>query len=200
MNTLNERGMDMRSSTVKQNDAAVESAFSERTFACSQFKQFLDRAARAGIVKLGDRDGTSGEYAVILTSEIETQSVEAKLTPTQRDSARGATSRQRGERFSSNRRRTEEAAPAESVAETSSEAVEAASTPGDETAPAVAALDDLHVAPIPSTPLSARSGLRRGRLRFSAKNGRSTVVPARHIAQTHRQKPQRHSRRRSRLS
>jgi uncharacterized protein (TIGR00288 family) len=177
MNTLNERGMDLRSSTVKQMMLQLNPAFSERTFACSQFKQFLDRASRAGVVKLGDRDGTSGEYAVILTSETELQSAETKLTPTQRDSARGATSRQRGERFSSTRRRGEEVQPAESAAEVSTSATETAPATVGDTATTPETLDDTHVAPIPSTPLSARSGLRRGRLRFSAKNGRSTVMP-----------------------
>ncbi|HEX8235113.1 MAG TPA: NYN domain-containing protein [Abditibacteriaceae bacterium] len=177
MNTLNERGMDLRSSTVKQMMLQLNPAFSERTFACSQFKQFLDRAARAGIVKLGDRDGTSGEYAVILISDGDVQGAETKLTPTQRDSARGATSRQRGERFSSSRRRNEEPAPAEPVAEVSSDVSETVPAPASNAATTAEAIDDLHVAPIPSTPLSARSGLRRGRLRFSAKNGRSTVLP-----------------------
>jgi hypothetical protein len=58
INTLNERGMDIRSSTVKQMMLQLNPAFSERNFGCSQFKQFLDRATRATVVKLGERDTT----------------------------------------------------------------------------------------------------------------------------------------------
>lgn len=72
IHTLHERGMDVRSSTVKQMMLQLNPAFSERTFGCNQFKQFLDKAHRTGIIKLGNRDTGSGEYMVLLPSDLET--------------------------------------------------------------------------------------------------------------------------------
>lgn len=64
INTLNERIMDVRSSSVKQMMMQLNPAFSERTFGCSQFKQFLERAARDNRVTLEARDGSAGEMSV----------------------------------------------------------------------------------------------------------------------------------------
>ncbi|MDQ3815699.1 MAG: NYN domain-containing protein, partial [Armatimonadota bacterium] len=71
INTLHERGMEVRSSTVKQMMLQLNPAFSERNFGCNQFKQFLDKAVRAGVVTLGSRDPVSGEYNVLSTRDIE---------------------------------------------------------------------------------------------------------------------------------
>jgi hypothetical protein len=70
INTLNERGMDIRSSTVKQMMLQLNPAFSERNFGCSQFKQFLDRATRATVVKAGRARHHSGEYAVLIDGRV----------------------------------------------------------------------------------------------------------------------------------
>jgi uncharacterized protein (TIGR00288 family) len=71
INTLHERGMEVRSSTVKQMMLQLNPVFSERNFGCSQFKQFLDKGCRAGIIKLGRRDPNSGEFTVLLPSDFE---------------------------------------------------------------------------------------------------------------------------------
>ncbi len=76
---LSERGMDVRSSTVKQMMLQLNPTFSERNFGCSQFKQFLDRAMRAGVIR-GGRDGASGEYTVRLTSDAEEPAAPAPPT------------------------------------------------------------------------------------------------------------------------
>jgi hypothetical protein len=79
INTLHERGMEVRSSTVKQMMLQLNPVFSERNFGCSQFKQFLDKGCRAGIIKLGRRDPNSGEYTVLLPSVFEEESVETPV-------------------------------------------------------------------------------------------------------------------------
>jgi hypothetical protein len=166
-------------------------AFSERNFGCSQFKQFLDRATRATVVKLGERDTTSGEYAVLLTAEFDAPSTEARAVQSGREEAqgrsgtalRGESSRsdasgRRGSsrgRGASSREQAADATAPETAAAPQDATAEATTTPDVVTGFEVH--DDTPVAPVASTPLSARSGLRRGRLRFSAKNGRSTVVP-----------------------
>jgi uncharacterized LabA/DUF88 family protein len=71
INSLHERGMEVRSSTVKQMMLQLNPVFSERNFGCSQFKQFLDKGCRAGIIKLGRRDPNSGEFTVLLPSDFE---------------------------------------------------------------------------------------------------------------------------------
>ena len=69
VNTMNERGQDARSSAVKQMMLQLNPVFSERSFGCSQFKQFLNKACGAGIIRLGNRDGDSGEYHVRLIDD-----------------------------------------------------------------------------------------------------------------------------------
>lgn len=69
INTMNERGQDARSSSVKQMMLQLNPVFSERSFGCSQFKQFLDKACNAGVIRLGRRDGNSGEYQVMLADD-----------------------------------------------------------------------------------------------------------------------------------
>lgn len=69
VNTMNERGQDARSSAVKQMMLQLNPVFSERSFGCSQFKQFLNKACGAGIIRLGNRDGDSGEYLVRLIDD-----------------------------------------------------------------------------------------------------------------------------------
>lgn len=67
--TMDERGQDARSSSVKQMMLQLNPVFSERTFGCHQFKQFLDKACAKGIIQLDRRDSSSGEYQVMLLDE-----------------------------------------------------------------------------------------------------------------------------------
>ena len=71
INTLNERIMDVRSSSVKQMMMQLNPAFRSAIFRCSQFKQFLDKGVKAGIVKLGGRDLQSGEFMVFLPGDFD---------------------------------------------------------------------------------------------------------------------------------
>jgi len=69
ISTMDERGQDARSSSVKQMMLQLNPVFSERTFGCHQFKQFLDKACAKGIIHLDRRDSSSGEYQVMLLDE-----------------------------------------------------------------------------------------------------------------------------------
>lgn len=91
--TLHERGMEVRSSTVKQMMLQLNPAFSERNFSCAQFKQFLDKAVKAGIVKLGGRDTTSGEFLVFLSSDFDDSTTTTETSaPAQNGTANGTVS------------------------------------------------------------------------------------------------------------
>jgi len=72
MAALRERGSEIRGSAVKQMMLQLNPVFSERTFGCTQFRQFLQKAVNSGIVKLGARDKYSGEFSVLLPDEDET--------------------------------------------------------------------------------------------------------------------------------
>ena len=74
MAALRERGSEIRGSTLKQMMLQLNPVFSERNFGCNQFRQFLNRAVSQNLVKLGDRDRTSGEFFVMLPEEDEPQS------------------------------------------------------------------------------------------------------------------------------
>ncbi len=78
--TLHERGMEVRSSTVKQMMLQLNPAFSERNFSCPQFKQFLDKGVKAGIVKLGGRDTQSGEFMVFLPGDFDDETSTPSVT------------------------------------------------------------------------------------------------------------------------
>ena len=175
INTLLERGMDARSSTVKQMMLQMNPAFSERTFGCSQFKQFLDKATRTGVVKLGDRDSHTGEYAVLLMENGSVVEAPEKSAP--RDDA-------------SSRRRGRERAPREPRTETASTRSEAprdnaernnAERDGAEAAAPLAIEDELlaesGAAFSTGEKAQTRGTLRRGRLKFSAKSGVSAAAP-----------------------
>jgi len=69
MTALRERGSEIRSSTVKQMMLQLNPTFSERNFGCPQFRGFLDKAVAQGLIKLGGRDRTSGEFSVLLPEE-----------------------------------------------------------------------------------------------------------------------------------
>ena len=69
ISTMDERGQDARSSSVKQMMLQLNPVFSERSFGCHQFKQFLDKACTKGIIRLDRRDTSSGEYQVMLLDE-----------------------------------------------------------------------------------------------------------------------------------
>jgi len=192
INTLNERSMDVRSSTVKQMMLQLNPAFSERTFGCNQFKGFLDRATRAGVVKLDERDGHSGEYSVFLTAEGEIAANGAAPSPTSGATSNGTSNGSllggtmptpavvaetsakptRGRRFSGRDRKREdifakdgdEAAPV--IAPSASPSASPIDAETEETLPSVEAISSL----------AQRTNLRRGRLRFSAKTGRTEAT------------------------
>ncbi|BCM91965.1 hypothetical protein IAD21_03844 [Abditibacteriota bacterium] len=71
MEALRERGTEIRGSGVKQMMIQLNPVFSERTFGCTQFRQFLQKAVQNGVVKLGPRDKVSGEFHVLLPDEDE---------------------------------------------------------------------------------------------------------------------------------
>lgn len=194
MHTLNERGMDIRSSTVKQMMLQLNPAFSERTFGCNQFKQFLDKAARANIVRLGNRDGQSGEYSVLLPSEMDGDSAAGETTadeaprngvaqpaPSSTTSTRSNNGRGERRRFPDRNRDTTSdtstktnVAPGDSTEEANEQDVlEVPSTASfqlaDAPAPGDEATDGKALGAVPSSVFLNRAGLRRGRLRFSAK-------------------------------
>lgn len=188
INTLEERGMDVRSSAVKQMMLQLNPVFSERTFGCYQFKQFLDRATRAGLVALHERDN-NGEHSVELRdksafpagedkpeniAELSTRSASVAPSTTLSNGARDnfapeKNTRERmrdssrsGRRFG---RRDKDDTPSTTV-EAPSENV----TPTEMPKPVVERTAPSNGA-IPASALAARPGVRRGRLRFSAKNG-----------------------------
>lgn len=187
--TLNERGMEVRSSTVKQMMLQLNPVFSERTFGCNQFKQFLDKACRAGIVKLGGRDTVSGEYLVLLPGDEDIPTTEAGTNGAPAEAAQpkipvrpqaGGRRTRSGRTFSGRDRAVTE------TAATTDPAISAPVDPGladaatetvAETAPvelgAVPAIDAIP-SPDPENALAGRTRLRRGRLRFSGKAAGST--------------------------
>jgi len=196
IHTLHERGMDVRSSTVKQMMLQLNPAFSERTFGCNQFKQFLDKAHRAGIIKLGNRDTSSGEYMVLLPSDLEMEipAVEPIKEATQRNGATqsGRWSNGRGERRRqddrANERRpdltadpTAAAKPEEAPSEEALNATPASGPNGtvEPFTEAETPLKSNEVHPtgangaVPASVFLNRANLRRGRLRFSGKEKRT---------------------------
>jgi uncharacterized protein (TIGR00288 family) len=100
INTLNERLMDVRSSTVKQMMMQLNPAFSERTFGCNQFKQFLDKAARANVVRMETRDGSSGEFSVYM---IESEENSRRSEAARAEAARVEAARQEALRLDNSR-------------------------------------------------------------------------------------------------
>lgn len=87
MAALRERGTEIRGSGVKQMMLQLNPVFSERTFGCTQFRQFLNKAVQNGIVKLGARDKSSGEFNVMLPDEDEVP-VQQKFERRQENRAR----------------------------------------------------------------------------------------------------------------
>jgi hypothetical protein len=178
--------MDVRSSTVKQMMLQLNPAFSERTFGCYQFKQFLDKAARAGVIGLDERESGAGEYSVLLSRQekapreaagesngIVSEDIKAG-DKTRNDSRNGR--RTRG------RNRSEEARPTEVTREAEPILKQDMEVAAEHVAPSAreslsSANTSSNAGPVPVSALASRPGVRRGRLRFSAKNGRSVVAP-----------------------
>lgn len=148
--TLHERGMEVRSSTVKQMMIQLNPVFSERNFQCSQFKQFLDKGCKAGVIKLGRRDPNSGEYTVLLPTDFDDEPTSSLVE----EEAKTASRTRRGGRT----RRVQQADEDLGLHDLTSE-----STTGD--TPAATASE------VPATNGDATTNrtLRRGRLRFSGK-------------------------------
>ncbi|HVF84377.1 MAG TPA: NYN domain-containing protein, partial [Abditibacteriaceae bacterium] len=187
IDTLTERGMDIRSSTVKQMMLQLNPAFSERTFGCYQFKQFLDKAARANVVQLTERDGSAGEHDVLLpekTGQIANKEASARPSSTQSNATETAPREMNGRaekraaspRAPRERNRTQ--TPSGKLQTTAPASLQDATPTASEVQPNVATEtpDTVPVAPISASSLASRPGLRRGRLRFSAKGGASTVT------------------------
>ena len=76
MEALRERGSEIRTSTLKQMMIQLNPVFSEKTFGYNQFRGFLDKAGREGLIKLGPRDRVSGEFYVLLPEEDEAEVIE----------------------------------------------------------------------------------------------------------------------------
>jgi uncharacterized protein (TIGR00288 family) len=208
INTLNERGMDVRSSTVKQMMLQLNPAFSEHTFGYTQFKQFLDKAARANMIKLGSR-GNSGEFAVFLPNEVdegvtvmepqrdgtaagpsrdrrrsqarETSARETNGRSDRRDSRDAKTRPAREDELSAGDETLTESAVVDAgaadVADSDAVTLSTAAHPDVPTASTDDA-DDVVEHGFLSGAALGRGNLRRGRLRFSAKSGRTFTTPA----------------------
>ncbi len=195
INTLNERGMDIRSSTVKQMMLQLNPAFSERTFGCYQFKQFLDKAARAGVVQLSERDGSAGEHGVLLSErsgQTSMREATARLSNIGNGANNGASETAPRDTNAAEKRPTTRGIRGRNRSQSAAE--KAASSEPKTDAPAnesnlfpevpILALSSPTanganaVAPISASALASRPGLRRGRLRFSAKSGASIARDA----------------------
>ncbi len=198
ISTLHERGMEVRSSTVKQMMLQLNPAFSERNFSCAQFKQFLDKAVRAGVVKLGGRDQVSGEFMVFLSTDFDDETPDSKFQasnvepalanrrtdsspaprePIQRESrerdVRERESRDNGRGRDRNRRRPER--EADDKPEIIALPVSTEPAADDLITTLAGEVPTGDIAPTTSGHLLNR-GLRRGRLRFSGKAGRAEVA------------------------
>jgi hypothetical protein len=191
--TLHERGMEVRSSTVKQMMLQLNPAFSERNFSCPQFKQFLDKGVKAGIVKLGGRDTQSGEFMVFLPGDFDDDISAPEPAVSGKPALNGTngTGEKRTERTGRERRtRRGEKKPetAATASETTNEASNAPVSPvelGLSAAEIPAAPQTEHktedsgrgseVRPTSSEHLLGR-GMRRGRLRFSGKERRAQLA------------------------
>jgi uncharacterized protein (TIGR00288 family) len=168
ISTLHDRGMEVRSSTVKQMMIQLNPVFSERTFGCAQFKQFLDKACRAGKIKLGTRDPNSGEYNVLLPADLSDDNAET-TTPAPDETEKSARSprRARGRRVQN----ADEDLTLEPIAPEDK-------TPVEETAEAPASTPDTEDArESAAREVSAREALRQGRLRSSGRTwkGKATT-------------------------
>lgn len=196
ISTLQERGMEVRSSTVKQMMLQLNPAFSERNFSCAQFKQFLDKAVRAGIVKIGGRDHISGEFMVFLadnddeSTDARPAAPVAEPTVPNRRLESGTTPREPNQRESRDRD-VREREPRENGRgrDRSRRRPERDDKPEIITLPVPSepvGVEDLvttlagevptgEITPTTPSHLLNR-GLRRGRLRFSGKAGRAEVA------------------------
>jgi uncharacterized protein (TIGR00288 family) len=188
--TLHERGMEVRSSTVKQMMLQLNPAFSERNFGCAQFKQFLDKAVRAGVVKLGGRDSTSGEFMVFLPTDLDetdTDKLQEKAIangktlfngPVKEKEAREPRSEPRERKTRRERSETSAETPIADVSpvELCAAAAEAPPAPSvEKTAELGEGVRGGEVRPTTAGHLLSR-GMRRGRLRFSGKAGRAEIA------------------------
>lgn len=156
INTLHERGMEVRSSTVKQMMIQLNPVFSERNFGCNQFKQFLDKGCRAGMIKLGRRDLNSGEYNVLLLTDFEDETIEVEAVAPEPEKSARPPRRGRGRRGAltgEDQNGTAPTADGEVSSATSDEGIPSLVDSGDATA----------------REISAREALRQGRLRSSGR-------------------------------
>ena len=173
--TLHERGMEVRSSTVKQMMLQLNPAFSERNFSCPQFKQFLDKGVKAGIVKLGGRDTQSGEFMVFLPGDFDE---EPSALPAPTNGQAPATEKRATRERRTRRTAKDETTPvaAENAESVSVSPVELGAAASETLPPANNAKnDEVQVRPLSSEHLLGR-GMRRGRLRFSGKERKAQLA------------------------
>ena len=178
IDTLQERDIEVRSSTVKQMMVQLNPAFSERNFGCHQFKQFLDRATRAGVVTLNPRHGMAGETIVLLNDEAEIQNVEAPTREIIPRDNRGIEARNAEARNAENRSNRNDRDSDERNKRTRRD--ERTEKPARETAPAPDAKSEAPTENGKSewndpNSMLGRVPLRRGRLRYSAREGRTVL-------------------------
>jgi uncharacterized protein (TIGR00288 family) len=175
--TLHDRGMEVRSSTVKQMMIQLNPVFSERTFGCAQFKQFLDKACRAGKIKLGTRDPNSGEYNVLLPGDLSDDNAET-ATPATDETEKAARSsrRTRGRRVqNAGEDLTLEPIAPETEATTEETTEAPASTPETEDARESTERESAERENA-GREISAREALRQGRLRSSGRTWKGTAT------------------------
>ncbi len=181
MEALRERGAEIRSSTVKQMMLQLNPTFSERNFGCPQFRGFLDKAVAQGLIKLGGRDRTSGEFSVLLPEEEDdkipaAERLEIKNPEVKSEIKNPIPAETAVREAKPGREPRAPRAPRESRFKTPRDASEAPAIapPGSDLfAPATPAETDDHSTT--SSSLISR-GLRRGKLRFSGKSGKPEKI------------------------
>jgi uncharacterized protein (TIGR00288 family) len=182
MAALRERGSEIRTSTLKQMMLQLNPVFSERNFGCSHFRGFLDKAIARSLVKMGPRDKVSGEFYVLLPDEDEPSFVDKVPATSNGRAAQSETVSTRPERRRGGRSSEPVVVPV--VAQPTAEAIalpEPEAIPIPEIAPpdlndVEANESDLSEHGISRGELISR-GLRRGRLKFSARTGTVSNAP-----------------------
>ncbi|HEX9998781.1 MAG TPA: NYN domain-containing protein, partial [Abditibacterium sp.] len=171
MEALRERGSEIRSSTVKQMMLQLNPTFSERNFGYPQFRGFLDKAVAHNLIKLGGRDRVSGEFSVLLPEEEDAKpEIETRAEPKfeiKNPEVKAEVRAPREPRAPRAPREPRGKAPVS--IETAPQEPTVLPSGSDLFAPASPAETDDHSTT--SSSLMSR-GLRRGRLRFSGKEGK----------------------------
>ena len=186
MTALRERGSEIRTSTLKQMMLQLNPVFSERNFGTSHFRGFLDKAIVRNLIKMGPRDKVSGEFYVLLPDEDESSFVDK--APAQSNGNGRVAPAENGAATRPERRRggrSSEPVVVPVVAQPTAEIIVPEPLMETLAVPEVALPDlneahaneqDLSEHGISRTELVSR-GLRRGRLKFSARTGTVSNAP-----------------------